>query len=197
MRFLSQLLREGPELSQCLRLKGTSVDAILPVILPTGLKKNVLSKALQSRNGIIVSEALKGLHCVLQRLASAKQPLWDAAPTDGASDNIWERLAAKVTTALPDIQVVLSTLSRFDLDGDDRASPIVCGYLAQTLQSYASTLPTVLQTVKFDWIKLLPSTAASFRRLSLILQLRLLRTLERLLKLTNVSCTDPALACSV
>lgn len=189
MRLILQLIQNGPSPSECLPkivAAGAEVNAgaIIPLVVPVNLKKNLFGKAIQSKNAIIVSETLKVLHCVLLRVGSLREQ--HSLPKSEGGSNFWPLLSAKMATILPDIQVLLSTLSRYDLEGEGRAAPIVCGHLAQLLQTCASILPEVLQAVKFDWIKLLPSQAELFLGLPVMLQLRLLRTLETLMELPNV-----------
>ena len=144
---------------------------------------SVLSKAMQSKNALVVSETLKCLIYVVQRTQTVKEKI--CSEMDETS-KFWAVLSTRAAALLPDLQVLLSTLSRFDLMGGDRAAAVLCGHLCQLLLSYASVLPEIIQEVKFDWIKLLPSQAETFCGLPLMLQVRLLRTLETLLRINKV-----------
>jgi hypothetical protein len=191
LRFVSKLIREGPSLSQSLSktnitscVVANNTEPILRVAFPVVLRRNTFSKALQGKNALVVGETLKSLICVLQSFEAIQEEVKEFSVDDGSS--FAGQLSTKLANHLPDIQVVLSVLSRFDLQGDDKAAPVVHGHLSQLLLSYASTLPHVLTEVKFDWMKLIPS-AGTFCKLPLFLQIRLLRTLETILGFCEVS----------
>jgi len=197
LRFVSHLLQQtdGLGLLECLPPSDVSsfiaenkVDSILRVISPVAFKTSIMGKAIQSKNALIVSEALKTIICILERLDSIKKELSNIPNIEAdIRDSFWTNLSAKVIQGLPDIQAILSILSRFDMQGEDRAAPMVCSFLVQVLSLLASVVPGMLQEVKFDWIKLLPGKAEDFCRLPLFLQVRLLRTLDTLFSLSNVS----------
>lgn len=196
LRFFSHVIQDGPIPSEC--LSGSSsmaacvVDAnddpIFRILVPSGLKKSVFSKAMQSKNTMVVAETLKCLIYLVRRIDAVKRDISDI----GDTTTFWADLSTKATGHLPDLQVLLSTLSRFDLRGDNRAATVLCGHLCQLLLSYASTLPDVIRDVKFDWIKLLPNQAEVFCGLPLMLQTRLLRTLGTLLTVNETSRVSPA-----
>mgnify|MGYP005841045457 CR=1 FL=1 len=196
LRFISLVLRDGPSPSTSLRSNNLSsfvleknTDAILCTILPLCLKKNVFTKALQSKNALVVSETMKSLLRILQRLKVVRKDV-KACSVDSEAE-FWTRLSTKLSKFLPDLQVILSTLSRFDVLGKDPCARIVHSHLAQLLLWYASVLPELLQVAKFDWMKLLPNTSEGFNSLPPYVQLQLLRTLEAVLKLSNVAAVAP------
>ena len=201
LRFVSQVVQsDGTNPSECLAhftslgecVVASNVDPVIKILSPSALKKSVLSKAMQSKNAMVVAETLKCLICLVQRIKTVKKSIFAENEAEDAV-KFWALLSVKITILLPDLQVLLSTLSRFDLAEGDRAAPVLCGHLCQLLLSYASNLPEFIREVKFDWIKLLPGDTEVFCRLPATLQVQLLRTLEALLTINKVR--GVALAC--
>ena len=199
LRFISLVVQsDGTTPAACLTHLTTlgrcvvesNVDPVVRILAPSALKKTVLSKAMQSKNALLVAETLKCLICLIQRIDTVKNSIFAENEAEDAA-KFWALLSAKVVILLPDLQVLLSTLSRFDLAEGDRAAPVLCGHLCQLLLSYASNLPEVILGVKFDWIKLLPVETEIFCRLPATLQVKLLRTLEALLTINKVRGVVP------
>jgi len=189
LRFISSILKISAPIAcknMDAQVSDNSDDSILQHLLPQGLKKIILSKALQSKNAMVVAETIKCMICVLQRAGLVHQQI------DKNDESLRGTLCAKLSLLLPDLQVILSTLSRFDLTGENRAAPILCGHLCQLLLTYASTFPTLIEDIKFDWIKLLPGQASVFCSLPLPLQSSLLKTLETILKINHLFHLSPA-----
>lgn len=189
MGFLFRLVREVPPVSECIVGGGTldeqTVDCIVACIVPANLKKHVMSKALQSTNALIVSEILKLLCALMDRYRT----FVDDGSWGKDGDDVRELLAEAFIRRLPDMQPLLSVRSRFDpfsSEGDVKASPVVTGLVCKVLDSYARHLPQVLDSVKFDWTKLLPSDAKSFCLTIPVLQFQLLQTLENVLAVHEV-----------
>jgi len=186
MGFLFRLIQDVPPVSSCIEsvahLDAHHVEQIVSCIIPANLKKHILSKALQSSNALIVSETLKLLWAALDRyrifLADIK-----------AGEEFRNLVADAFLRRLPDMQPLLSVRSRFDpfaSEGDLKASTVVIGHVCKVLDSYALCLPDVLNSVKFDWVKLLPANAEVFCSANPILQFQLLQTLESVLALQEV-----------
>jgi hypothetical protein len=132
--------------------------------------KPSLSKALQNSNAMVVSETLK-LILVFLELRSQHQT---------------EKLDLNTVVEL---QVLLSIRSRWNpFQGRKITSEsMVIIYLCQVLNILAKTWPRTLETMKFDWIKLLPPNAKLFYRSHPFLQLRLLQTLQAISEAISVS----------
>jgi hypothetical protein len=159
------------------------VDQVFISIVPAKLKKHVLTKAVQSSNALVVSETLKLLYSLIHRFHKVMQ---DIKEKQEPFSNL---LVDAFIRRLPDLQAILSVRSRFDPfspGGNVSASAVVIGHVCKVLDSFASNLPESLNTVKFDWIKLLPENAGTFCSATPILQLQLLSTLEITLALQEV-----------
>jgi hypothetical protein len=191
MGFLFRLIREAPTTATAVscvgngdRVDSQDADEIIVSIIPQNLKKHILSKALQSSNALIASETLKLLCALVDRY---RRFLVDNKEDTGEELN--SLLADTFIRRLPDMQPLLSMRSRFDpFTGGDgaKASTIVIGHVCTVLNSYALNLPQMLHSVKFDWAKLLPTSAETFCSASPVLQFQLLQTLENVLSLHEV-----------
>jgi hypothetical protein len=189
LRFVSHLIRNGPSPQESstgtTNLQPSNVD--LRLFWPGGWKKHVFTKALQGGNSLAVVQTLTLLTCFLQRIQSENAEL-NKRIDPYTGDLLWKERSKKLTAILPDSQVVLSAVSRFDLEGVDRATPVVRSHLCHYLSALTTILPDFLSEVKFDWMKLLPSNAERFCQFPLTLQAQLLQTVKNLLKLSTVSC---------
>lgn len=194
MGFIFRLIREVPPVSSCIGgdayLDTEQVDRVVSSIIPSSLKRQILSKALKSSNALIVSEALKVIYALTDRYHNF---ITDIETRPGT-----EELRGLVTDAflrrLPDIQSLLSVRTRFDpftSVGDAKAGPIVIGQVCKVLDSFALYLPDVLNNAKFSWFKLLPIDAEAFCSTSPVLQYQLLHTLELVLGSQEVRMIKP------
>ncbi|CAB9505999.1 Sulfite exporter TauE/SafE [Seminavis robusta] len=193
LRFVCQLLREGPVPlgdDDDNNNQERTQQEMLRLILPMGMTRQVFTRAIQGKNDLCVAETIKCLLCILERLQVVQVAL-SAKAIDSSE------LTKQVIAQLPDVKAILPSISRYDLDGGfARAAPIIRGHLCQLLLSVATIHPGFLSEVKFDWMKMLPSNASNFRRLPLVLQAQLLRTLEKLLNCSTNPHISPA-ACAL
>jgi hypothetical protein len=93
------------------------------------------------------------------------------------------------------MQSILSVQSRFDpfaSKDDAKASLVVIGQLCKVLNSLVLYLPEFINSVKFDFIKLLPTDAKAFCSTSFVLQYQLLCTLKCALELQKVRVICPS-----
>jgi hypothetical protein len=186
LNFVSSLIREGPSPFDC--LSGPiepSVDEALLTLFPLKLKKQPLSKALQIGNSLVVLECLKFMLAAIERFRlfcreGTHQRKW--------TDEYVETLSGAFLQWLPDLQIVLSLRSRLDpFSHNNKANALVNECLFRVLGSYASVLPSSVREIKFDWMKLLPVTAAIFFKAAVLVQERVLSSLELIMQVREVS----------
>jgi hypothetical protein len=194
MGFLFRLVREVPRVSACDESGGQLdehyANQIASCIIPDDLKKHILSKALQSSNALIASETLMLIYALLDRYGT----FFDDVKEKGLPETFQYLLQDSFVRRLPDMQSLLSVRSRFDpfAGGEDsKASAVVIGNVCKVLDAYALWLPYVLNNVKFDWVKLLPTEVDTFCNAGPLLQFQLLHTLENVLSLHEVRWTCP------
>jgi hypothetical protein len=186
LNFVSRLVREGPPPSLCLvnvekLIDDHRFDQILLVVLPVGLKRNTLSKAVQSSNPLVVNETLQLLVLAIGRFRALKSHLGKHAKTDtlGLLDDAF-------THWLPDLQIVLATLSRFANLSRNKFNVFVVANICALVRAFVSAVPGSVREVKFDWIKLLPDSADVFCKSTHSIQMLLLRTLRDVLVVREV-----------
>lgn len=145
--------------------------------------KHVLSKALQSSNAMVVAETLK---LILNLLESHVR-------SDKTHQALPEDVQTRANKSLEsngffELQVLLSVRSRWNPFTRKKASSdmLIVIHLCQLLHAIANLSPRILTASKYDWMKLLPPTAAEFTRSHPLLQVRLFRTLQTLLELQLV-----------
>lgn len=184
LRFIQRILVKGPSVSLCLlKARGELIEHkadILESILPTGLKKPYLSKALHSLNPLVVSETLKVLIHAVRRFESFSLQQKTAA---GAEADV---LAIAFFERMPDLIVILSTTARFDMSSS-QAGAFVVGYAIQLVDTIAHALPRALLGWRFDWLKFLPKNAEAFCAAPLFLQRNVLSFLNKMLIYDKVS----------
>lgn len=189
LNIVSRLLREGPSPVTCMVCDSGSImdsyetDQILLTILASGLKKHPLGKALQSSNPIVVNETLKLLVLAIKRFKALKIDLEKMANT---SLSVLQRLSYAFANWLPDLQIILATLSRFQLQSPSKYNMFLVANIGAVVRVFASVLPNSVQEVKFDWIKLLPENVESFCSAPRSLQMTLLQTLRDILHIRKV-----------
>lgn len=157
-------------------------DFIVGNIMPRALTKNILTKAIQSPNPFMTAEALKLLLAILGRFEKLKN---DAFISGDVNERIFRHLAKKLALRIPDLQVILSIRSKFDLNVDVQKIEnrlyvhhnFVTFNLCKTLKMYACLFPEAFRNVKFDWIKLLSDSSKTFLLTPLSLQHCLLDTM--------------------
>lgn len=177
--FITVLLDKGPSPSACVSSmvgkRKICIQDILSILLPTKLKGQFLAKALQNGNNLVRLETFKMIMIILKRfrrlrLESQNRFKWD--------EGFIKTLTLSTFQWLPDLQILLSLRSRFDNMPGDRCGAIMSGYLFQVIMAYIITLPSLVDRVNFDWMKLLPSNASKFNNSLPFLQVRMLKCLQ-------------------
>jgi hypothetical protein len=186
LNFVSRLLREGPPPALCLinvekLVDDRRFDQILAVVLPAGLKRATISKAVQSSNPLVVNETLKLLVLALGRFRALKMHLENHVKADAL-----DLLADAFTHWLPDLQIVLATLSRFANLSRNKCNVFVVANICALVQAFVSVVPQSVREVKFDWIKLLPDSAEVFCKSPRSIQITLLKALRDVLVVREV-----------
>ena len=181
--FISDLLSKGPSPDVCISSmqgrQNISIRDILSILLPIKLKGQFLARALQSGNNLVRMESFKLILIILRRFRSLRfkaqsQYEWD--------EGFIRMLTLATVQWLPDLQILLSLRSRFDGLSGDRSGAVLSGYLFQVIESYVTTLPSLVDRVTFDWMKLLPSKASEFHQALPFLQVRILACLYTIIK---------------
>ena len=152
-------------------------------IVPTNLKKNVLSKAVQSPNALVVSETLKLICALIDRYRVL------VGEMANENEQYTKLLSKAFVRRLPDLQVLFrlqSRLIRLPRMKIQKASTSMTGLVCKVLDAYVSFLPDTLSARQIRSIKLLPENATAFCPLTFVLQVQLLQTLERILALHEV-----------
>eukprot|EP00978_Attheya_sp_CCMP212_P014782 scaffold37822_cov55-Attheya_sp.AAC.3 len=198
--YMAQLIRDAPPLAICLQARSTSntttaaaaaaactiaqeyvgkPERWLPFLMPTGLTKSNLGKAIQSSNALFVTQTLKLIMAILERAHTCMEQF-------RSENEFTESLAFALLKKLPDIQALLAVRSKFDPFSESHSSSsssllgysIVTIHLFQVICLYAKVLPRQLQAIKFDWTKLLPEDPNVFLRSNKALQYGLLHGLQ-------------------
>jgi hypothetical protein len=160
----------------------------LPFLMPTGLTKSNLGKAIQSSNALFVTQTLKLIMAILERAHACMEQF-------RSETEFTDALAFALLKKLPDVQALLAVRSKFDPFSESHASSsssllgysIVTIHLFQVICLYAKVLPRQLQAIKFDWTKLLPEDPNVFLRSNKALQYGLLHGLQILASPNEVS----------
>ena len=180
--FITLLLSKGPSPRACVSAIGERnicIRDILPLILPLRLRGHVLTKALQNGNNLVRLEIFKMIILILERFRSLRE--------DGRKRYNWEIGFTDILTLatfqwLPDLQILLSLRSRFHTTSGGRGCAILSNYLFRVIESYIIILPSQVETLNFDWMKLLPYNALEFNQAPLFLQVRILQCLQIIMK---------------
>jgi hypothetical protein len=188
VRFIAMVMQNGPTALTCIPTiheqgKEATVNEIFSTLFPAKLNKQKLSKAIQVGNALVVLECLKLIITALHRFgsmlkASSKTHQWSSAFSD--------QLATGFLQKLPDLQVLLTLRTRFDAFAQAKGSALVNECLFRVFDSYATTLPESVKSSKFDWMKLLPTSADAFSKASRMVQECALNTVELLRKVREV-----------
>jgi hypothetical protein len=188
LNFVSLMMRNGPSPMECLprneiEKKEPDVEMLLSVLFPARLKKSPLSKALQTGNSLIVLECLKLIITAVQR--------FDILKSAGTNDWKWndeyvDSVSRTFLSWLPDLQILLKVRSRFDAFSVNKANVLVNDCLCRLLDTYTRVLPFSMIEAKFDWMKLLPSSADIFSKAATVVQERILGSLESVLQVREV-----------
>jgi len=124
-------------------------------------------------------ECFKMIIVILDRFESlrkegAKQYKWD--------ETFLQELTAATFQRLPDLQILLSLRSRFEGILGSKCGAILSDYLFRVIQTYVTYSPSLIETENFDWMKLLPGDAEKFNGVLPILQVRILKCLQTIMK---------------
>jgi hypothetical protein len=176
--FIALLLSKGPSPIECVSSvigkKKNSIRDMLSILVPIKLKGQFLAKSLQNGNSLVRLESFKLIMMVLKRFRSLvsegrMQFKWD--------EGFLEMLTLAMFQWLPDLQILLSLRSRLGGMSGDRSGAILSSYLFRVIEDYVFTLPSLTESLCFDWMKLLPSKASEFNRAIPLLQVRILKCL--------------------
>ena len=203
--FIAQLIREGPTVVECWSAHRGHVlsnfgstdnkkipDSIMACIMPSGLSKHVLTKALLQPNALLVSETLKLMQAILQRCEALIQDV----SSHPDSESFILAVADAFQKRIPDVQPLLTLRSKFDPfatkpNNEGAYTSQVCLILTMQLYDivclYSTCLPRAIASSKVDLVtKLLPQEGA-FLLSPPPLQLRVLETLKKLASFSSVS----------
>ena len=180
------ITNEGPSMDNQI-----TVNSTLASIIPKSLSKNILTKALQSQNAILVSEVLKLIMVILLRYQRVvKHYDIDADDT--------KVLVEKISGKLPDLQILLALRSRFDpfckilevnsVRNQLSSNEVIMIHLCETIERYSIVCPAIVRDVQYDWIKFL-NDSTSFLRVPRCVQYRILTLLLRVFHCPGVSQT--------
>lgn len=187
LRFISTIMETGPSSLSCLNvseeaLVGLDFADILGVLWPLKLKRQVIGKAMQSANLLVVLECLKFVRTALLRL----QALLVALSGDKDARELSKRLSSEFAQLIPDLQVIVALRSKFDLAVRSRGHDLVYHALHLVLQDYATVLPNQIRMSSFDWMKLTPEPTM-FLNITPVVQRKTLSCLCTILRICTVS----------
>ncbi|KAG9409881.1 hypothetical protein AC1031_020193 [Aphanomyces cochlioides] len=125
-------------------------DLLVKLVLPLGLQKKELSKAVQHTNLLVVHTSLNLVSVVLRRFAFLK-----LCVDDNNGDAV--SLEKDVRTLLPPPELILTlcTKLRPAAGGEDSKQAMIYAKALSVLQLYFEHLPAVMSEVKFDISKLI------------------------------------------
>jgi len=188
-QWIVQLIQKGPLIQQSYdderigRKENYKTEKLISHIMPTKLTKNILSKALQSTNSLLVCESLKLIISILERC----RLILETIPSH-SQNVVWnEIISDTLQKRLPDVQVLLSVRSKYDPFSNKEASQqppsmlinsILTGFVSNVMQLYTSMFSVALLSVQFDWLKLLPEKHEAFFSVNRGLQHKVLKTFE-------------------
>jgi hypothetical protein len=181
--FIANLLRKGPSpvacLSSVVEERQLTTDDILLTLLPIKMKGHFLAKSLQNGNDFVRLESFKLIVIVLERFESFRLEGTNLYKWD---DTFIKNLTSTTFQWLPDLQILLSLRSRFDGMSADKCGAILTDYLFRVIEAYITIMPALVESVKFDWMKLLPDSASVFNRALPLIQVRILTCLQTIIK---------------
>ncbi|CAJ1918000.1 unnamed protein product [Cylindrotheca closterium] len=178
--FVSALLLQGPSVEDCLTgEEGSNVQEILLALFPEKFKKQALTKAMQSKNSLVVMGCIMLFSNVLKRLEKLRA---DASKSLKWSDDFIQEATDTTLQLFPDIQVLLKIRMSFDAFSRSKESAIVNERLFQVIILIVKVSPTSVQTAGFDWMKLVPNDTNRFFKAVPFVQRSLLRTLRHVIK---------------
>ncbi|GKY95471.1 hypothetical protein MPSEU_000508700 [Mayamaea pseudoterrestris] len=179
INFVSRMIRDGPSTAECVD-KGPqgNTELVVDSLLPTGLRKPQITKALLQSNALVVAETLKFLVVVLERLRAFV-----------GSKNIVDQSAAlkAVASHLPEFHTLLSLLQRFTI-ADGEPSTVVVSHACSVIRLFASLYPQNLRSLTLDWAKVLSTDKlGDLSTQAILAQLKVISTLLDLYGERNIS----------
>ena len=167
LSFVNHVIADAPSPEKVLPSLNAERDTvssktILSFIIPTCITKVLLGKVVQSTSALLVSSGLKLIITVLQRANNFVSALKDFK-NDGNDDSkrineLQDFIRQAVLRHLPQISLLLSIPTRFDPFGEtaSKANAVVIIELCKAIQYYGQFDPSLITSVQFDWVKLLP-----------------------------------------
>ncbi|KAF0699824.1 Aste57867_9600 [Aphanomyces stellatus] len=134
-------------------------EALVKLVLPLGLQKKELSKAVQHADLLVVHTSLNLISVVMRRVAFVEAFVPDVEKS--------------LRSILPPAELILTLCTKFRADSTDAKKAAVYGKALSVLQLYFHHLPLVMKETKFDVSKLIVPTQDT-----LFLQGALLHLLE-------------------
>ena len=173
LHFMSKILLRAPPLEQCFFKKVGPIET-LKALVPSVVKKNLITKLLRSTNFLVVAEVLRMIIGMLRRLKE-----W-SKDQDDEQDTLKATIMEKVTQErMPEIR---SIVVLFQEHGPASMSPnpILFARAADALVQASHLFPSWVAEANYDWLKLIPNEEQLLRS-STFLQSKLLHTLYELL----------------
>lgn len=165
LNFAGRLLQHVP-------LPSKYVPGWDETIFPKELKRQHLSKALQTSCPLLVVETTWFMQVALKRYSLFAEKA--AGHTESMDETFFQRM--------PELQVILATISQFCL-AKSLASQEVTRCLYEFMRILVLKHPPILRSVTFDWSKLIPSDARNFCSTPLHLQITVLKCLREIISI--------------
>jgi hypothetical protein len=151
INFVSRIIRDGPSIAVCSDADSHGTidrfDRIILSVLPNGLRKPQITKALAHSNALVVAEMLKFLFHALNKVRSFLE-------NQDASNS--EAVRKRLAQQLPDLQAFLAMFQRFKVSNGSPNSVIV-SYACSVIQVFTSIYPQKARSLTFEWAKVLPT----------------------------------------
>lgn len=184
LRFVTDLLERGPPPSSCFdtdleayaKKPSTSTDDFLATIWPLKWKRQVLGKAMQSENSLVVMECVKFVMGALSRFTLLQTAL--------NNDSATEAIRIQFLCFLPDLQVILAVRQKQGLCHDIKGATLVGNTIHILLEEYTKSFPDQISVSTFDWMKLIPAPD-EFWKVPMFIQRRVLRCLCAILRVCS------------
>ena len=168
LAFVDSVVSDAPSPQELLYTKEENtitnwlgLDKALSVIVPSCVSKALLGKVVQSSSALLVSSGLKLITTLLRRANEFGSCLAEFSK-DGSYESITSEfihsIYQRVMQHLPQMSLLLSIPTKFDCfeATSSQANAIVVLELCNTIQCYGQLDSSVIETVQFDWVKLLP-----------------------------------------
>ena len=193
LTFVEGVLREAPPPPHHVQGKLAPIEQMLPALIPPCVTKNLLGKVIQSQSALMVSSGLKLIITILRRVHDCISSFPNASDrnrSDSASNQLKHYLSQAVMRHLPELSLLFSIPSRFDpfeqpmsISSAPQSNALVILQLCEAIQKYAMLDSSLLENIKFDWTRLVPTAIQEqdqnrlFSNAEPIMQRRILQTL--------------------